>query len=120
MHPSTPSSGPSQALITTMGGDSMSSPVVQKAAKRKYGATWTRMMPTRQAIYEGHAKQCWGAETVAAADQTKNCIRGSYFSNQPSSKKWINYSNLRETWNSKVTYSHRQHTKTEAKFVTSQ
>lgn len=30
----------------------MSSPVVQKAAKREYGVTWTRKMRTRQAIYE--------------------------------------------------------------------
>jgi len=36
----------------TMGGDSMSLPVAQKAATRKYGATWTRKTPTLQVIYE--------------------------------------------------------------------
>jgi hypothetical protein len=35
-----------------MGGDSTSSHVEQRAAKRKYGATWTRMTPIQQAIYE--------------------------------------------------------------------
>jgi hypothetical protein len=45
---------PSQTLIMMMmDGDSMSLLVARKAAKRKYGVTWTRKTSIQPAIYEG-------------------------------------------------------------------
>jgi hypothetical protein len=52
MHPSTPSSTQYQLLIIIKDVDSMSLPVLPKAARRKYFVTWTRGMQNQQAIYE--------------------------------------------------------------------
>ena len=67
-----------------------------------------------------HAKKCWGAETVAAADQTKNAAEARSSVINLVSKNGSITAIFERLGRTKVTYSHRQHTKTEAKFVTSQ
>jgi len=52
------------------GRDSMKFTCAQRAAKRKFGATWTRMMPTRLAIYED-MQTIWGSENHCSCRQTK-------------------------------------------------
>jgi hypothetical protein len=66
-----------------------------------------------------HAKQCWGAETLAAADQTKNVSEARASVTNLVSKNGSITAIFERLGKAKVTYSHRQHTKTEAKFVTS-
>ena len=67
-----------------------------------------------------HAKQCWRVETLAATDQTKNASEARASVTNLVSKNGLITAIFERLGKGKVTYSHRQHTKTEAKFVTSQ
>ena len=67
-----------------------------------------------------HAKQCWGAETLAAADQTKNALEAHASVINLVSKNGSITAIFERLGKAKVTYLHQQHTKTKAKFVTSQ
>jgi hypothetical protein len=64
-----------------------------------------------------HAKRCWGAETIAAADQTKNMSDARASVTSLVLKDGSITAVFERLGKSRVTYSHRQHTKTEAKFV---
>jgi hypothetical protein len=65
-----------------------------------------------------HAKQCWGDETVAAADQMKNATEARTSVANLVLKDGSITAAFEQVGKGKVTYSHRQHTKTEAKSVT--
>jgi hypothetical protein len=62
-----------------------------------------------------HAKICWGAETVAAADETRNVDAAR------EAVKKVKDGSITEAFErvakGKVTYSHRQHTTTESRCV---
>ena len=62
-----------------------------------------------------HAKRCWGDEIVAAADQAKNAkeVRATTVSGALDLESIT--AAFERTGKGKVTYSHRQHTKTEAR-----
>jgi hypothetical protein len=64
-----------------------------------------------------HAKQCWGAETVEAADRMKDASearRSGIASGHPNGSITALFERAGK---GKVTFSHRQHTKMETKFV---
>ena len=62
-----------------------------------------------------HAKGCWGEETVASvcdgrnAAETREALKGVKDGSIAAVFEW--------TGKGKVTYSHRQHTKTETRYV---
>lgn len=60
-----------------------------------------------------HAKICWGVETVAAADETRNV------NDAREALKKVKDGSITEAFErvgkGKVTYSHRQHTTTQAR-----
>jgi hypothetical protein len=62
-----------------------------------------------------HAKKCWGEEVLASADKAKNAneVRATTV------KGFLNPQSITAVFKrkgkGKVTYSHRQHTKTEAR-----
>jgi hypothetical protein len=62
-----------------------------------------------------HAKICWGAETVAAADATKDLNAARDVLTQSKLKDGSITAEFTRIGKGKVTYSHRQHTKTEAR-----
>lgn len=62
-----------------------------------------------------HAKICWGAETVAAADATKDLIGAREVLTRSKLKDGSITADFTRIGKGKVTYSHRQHTKTEAR-----
>jgi hypothetical protein len=64
-----------------------------------------------------HAKQCWGEETVAAADNTRDvkAMRDA-LANHKDVDGSITAA-FQFSGKGKVTYSHRQHTKPEARYV---
>jgi hypothetical protein len=64
-----------------------------------------------------HAKQCWGIETVETADKMKNASearQSGITSGHPNGSITALFERVGK---GKVTFSHRQHTKTETKFV---
>ena len=62
-----------------------------------------------------HAKICWGDEAVAAADNTGNVLAArEALKNMPSVNSSITDA-FERVAKGKVTYSHRQHTTTEAR-----
>lgn len=64
-----------------------------------------------------HAKICWGDEAVAAADKTGNLgIAREALSKQKGANGSI-VASFERVGKSKVTYSYRQHTKAEARYV---
>lgn len=62
-----------------------------------------------------HAKICWGAETVAAADETRNVDSAR------EALKKVKDGSITEAFErlgkGKVTYSHRQHTSAQTRYV---
>jgi len=65
-----------------------------------------------------HAVRCWGSEAVAAADKTSN----DKVAREALSNKEVNRSitaAFERVGKDKVTYSHRQHTKLEARYIVS-
>jgi len=63
-------------------------------------------------------KQCWGAESVAAANDTKNILEAHASITSLVLKTGSIIAIFERIEKSKVTYLHQQYTKTEAKFVT--
>lgn len=69
-----------------------------------------------------HAKLCWGEEALKAADATKD-LEGARKVLKKSGDDNLRDGQITATFerlakgNGKVTYSHRQHTKTETKYV---
>jgi hypothetical protein len=64
-----------------------------------------------------HAKSCWGTEAVEAADRTKDVTEARDSVVKPLSKDGSITAIFERVGKGKVSYSHRQHTKTEAKYV---
>jgi len=62
-----------------------------------------------------HAKICWGAETVTAADATKDLFGAREVLTKSKLKDGSITAEFARIGKGKVTYSHRQHTKTEAR-----
>jgi len=62
-----------------------------------------------------HAKLCWGADVVEAADRTKNAKEARDSVIKPLTKDGSIMAIFERVGKGKVTYSHRQHTKTETK-----
>jgi hypothetical protein len=65
-----------------------------------------------------HAKKCWGTETVAATDQTKNASEARTSVTNLVLKDGSITAVFERLGKANITYSHRQHTKTEARFIT--
>ena len=65
-------------------------------------------------------KQCWGAESVAAANDTKNTLEAYASITSLVLKTGSIIAIFERIEKSKVIYLHQQYTKTEAKFVTPQ
>ena len=64
-----------------------------------------------------HAKSCWGAETVEAADRTKDVSEARDSVVKPLGKDGSITAIFERVGKGKVTYSHRQHTKAQTKYV---
>jgi hypothetical protein len=62
-----------------------------------------------------HAKLCWGYDAVEAADRTKNAKEAHYSVIKPLTKDGSITAIFERVGKGKVTYSHRQYTKTETK-----
>ncbi|KAG1857367.1 hypothetical protein DFJ58DRAFT_659107, partial [Suillus subalutaceus] len=62
-----------------------------------------------------HAKICWGEETVKLADETKNAQEACTIIS--GAKDGSITASFERTGKGKVTYSHRQHTRTETKYL---
>jgi hypothetical protein len=62
-----------------------------------------------------HARACWGVETVAAADETRNL--GAAFDALKKVKDGSITEAFERVGKGKVTYSHRQHTTTQTRYV---
>lgn len=62
-----------------------------------------------------HAKICWGAETVAAADATRDLNGARHVLAQSKLKDGSITAEFERIGKEKITYSHRQHTKMEAR-----
>jgi hypothetical protein len=62
-----------------------------------------------------HAKLCWGADVVEAADRTKNAKEACDSVIKPLTKDGSIMAIFECVGKGKVTYSHRQHMKTETK-----
>ena len=65
------------------------------------------------------AKSCWGPNAVEAADRTKNVTEAHDSVVNPLSKDGSITAIFERVGKGKVSYSHRQHTKTEAKYMPS-
>ena len=63
------------------------------------------------------AKLCWGLDAVEAVDRTKNATEAHDSVVQPLSKDGSITVIFERVGKGKVSYSHQQHTKTEAKYV---
>ncbi len=63
-----------------------------------------------------HAIRCWGDEAVAAADKTSNdkLAREALSNKEPNGSITAAFERVGK---GKVTYAHRQHTKTEARYI---
>jgi len=87
--------------------------------KGRTGRDVRRFLDTADAKSTGnmrkHAKVCWGAETVAAADATKDLVGARETLTQTKLKDGSITAEFAQIGKGKVTYSHRQHTKTEAR-----
>ena len=66
-----------------------------------------------------HAKICWGEEAVAAADNTRDVRAAREALGKLKSVDGSITAAFERVAKSKVTYSHRQHTTTEARYVSS-
>lgn len=66
-----------------------------------------------------HAKVCWGEETVAAADNTRDVTTAREALGNTKSVDGSITAVFQRAAKGKVTYSHRQHTKVEARYVLS-
>jgi hypothetical protein len=64
-----------------------------------------------------HAKSCWGAGAVEAADRTQDVLEARDSVVKPLSKDGTITAVFERVGKGKVSYSHRQHTKTETKYV---
>jgi hypothetical protein len=64
-----------------------------------------------------HARVCWGDEAVVAADQTRDVRTARDALEKMSTKDGSILEAFGRVAKSKVTYSHRQHTKTETRCV---
>ena len=62
-----------------------------------------------------HARICWGAEAVAAADETRNL--GAAFDALKNIKDGSITRAFERVGKGKITYSHRQHTTTQTRCV---
>jgi len=62
-------------------------------------------------------KSCWGTEAVEAADRTKDVTKVHESVVKPLSKDGSIMAIFKRVGKGKVSYSHRQHTKTEAKYM---
>lgn len=87
--------------------------------KGRTGRDVRRFLDTGDAKSTGnmrkHAKICWGAETVAAADATKSLVGAREVLSKAKLKDGSITTEFVRIGKGKVTYSHRQHTKTEAR-----
>jgi hypothetical protein len=87
--------------------------------KGRTGRDVRRFLDTSDAKSTGnmqkHAKICWGAETVAAADATKSLVGAREVLAKAKLKDGSITAEFVRIGKGKVTYSHRQHTKTEAR-----
>lgn len=66
-----------------------------------------------------HAKICWGAEAVLAADDTRDVRTARKALSKDASMDGSITSAFQRVAKGAVTYSHRQHTKAEARYVSS-
>jgi hypothetical protein len=91
-----------------------------KHCKGRGNGRWVRRyLDTSDAKSTGnlqkHARTCWGAETVAAADETRNVDAAREALNK------VKDGSITEAFErigkAKVTYSHRQHTTAQARYV---
>jgi hypothetical protein len=64
-----------------------------------------------------HAKICWGEEAVVAADQTRDVASARDALGRMKMKDGSIIEAFDRVARSKVTYSHRQHTTTETRYV---
>jgi hypothetical protein len=64
-----------------------------------------------------HAKSCWGAEAVEAAGTVKTAAEAREHIAKPLQTNGSITAVFEQTKKGKITYSHRQHTKTETKWV---
>lgn len=62
-----------------------------------------------------HAKHCWGDDAVAAADSTKDLEGARKILKKHPLKDGSITTQFKRIGKGKVTYSHRQHTKTESR-----
>ncbi len=87
--------------------------------KGRTGRDVRRFLDTGDANLTGnmwkHAKICWGAETVTAADATKDLFGAREVLTKSKLKDGSITAEFARIGKGKVTYSHRQHTKTEAR-----
>lgn len=64
-----------------------------------------------------HARICWGEETVAAADRTKDVEIARDVLGKKGLKDGSLTAAFERKGKGKVTFSHRQHTRTESRYV---
>jgi hypothetical protein len=64
-----------------------------------------------------HAKKCWGDDVVASADKAANASEVRNTTVKGSLDPQSITAAFERKGKGKVTYSHRQHTKTEARYV---
>lgn len=64
-----------------------------------------------------HAKVCWGEEAVEAASQTKDVHAARDAMSKAKPKDGSITAVFERIGKTKITYSHRQHTKTESRYV---
>ena len=65
-----------------------------------------------------HAIKCWGAETVKSADDTKDLEAAHTILLKSKLRDGTIMAEFERIGKGKVTYSHRQHTSTEARYGT--
>jgi hypothetical protein len=65
-----------------------------------------------------HAIKCWGAETVKSADDTKDLEAARTILLKSKLRDGTIMAEFERIGKGKVTYSHRQHTSTEARYET--
>jgi hypothetical protein len=102
-----------QTLVITKGAATMNSSAQLQAARK--GCAITSIRRTHTSNMRKHAKLCWGEESVNMANEAKNANEAHTIIS--AAKNGSIVASFERKGKGKVIYSHRQHTKTETKYV---
>jgi hypothetical protein len=80
-----------------------------------YVGSWTLVMHKSTSGLRRHAKHCWGDEAVTAADNTQDLESAQVVLGKTKLRDGSITAEFQRVGKGKVTYSHRQHTSTEAR-----